>query len=100
MIRLTAGLAFFAVGCVPLPVHQELQKKLSAVSYDRNALTRNLRKCERQNKHLIDALKAKPTTIIERSVPGKEPLKPEELDAIKKKALDNAERSFKERMRK
>ncbi len=94
-----AGIAFaiFLGGCVPIQLYQDQQKKLSSINAERNNLTKELKKCDKQNKDLVDALKAKPTTtIIEKQVA--EPLKPEELDEIKRQALQEAERKFKLRM--
>jgi len=92
-------LAFIAIaislgGCVPFPVYQEQQKKLSAALADRNMLTQDMINCEKQNKRLIEALKARPRVITKDSIDSKE------LDEIKRKALEDAERRFKLRMRK
>lgn len=86
-------------GCVPLPVHQELQKKLSVRNAQANNQVKELEKCEAENRELKKALKERPVQVIERPVLNKEPIKQEELEEIKKKALEDAERRFKLRMR-
>lgn len=94
-MRVVVGvMALLLGGCVPLPIYQEQQKKLSAALADRNALTQDILTCEKQNKRLIEALKSRPRVMT------KDPIDQKELDEIKKKALEDAERRFKLRMRK
>ncbi len=79
-------------GCVPLPIYEELQKKVSAVEADKNILKKKAYACADQNRKLAEELKAA-------KLPVKNPIDKSELDEIKKQSLREAEKGYRDRVK-
>ncbi len=79
----------FWAGCVPWDMYQNQKKALSRITAERDATQIKLDNCEDENKKLKKDIRSVPVKRIE----------PAELDAIKKKALGEAEEKYKLRIR-
>jgi hypothetical protein len=76
----------FLEGCVPFPLYQDLQKKLSVSKAEINDIKKKLEACEDQKKELKAQPKASPAKIS---------IEQDELEAIKKQSLREAEHNLK-----
>lgn len=90
-----AFLLILLTGCVPIPVYQELQKKMSSVQEEKNNLKKKLEQCEGKIKKLQEDMKMEPP----KQTINQKPLAPSELEEIKRKALDDTEKRFQLRIR-
>ena len=78
----------FFTSCVPMPVYQELKRKLSASQEERNFLKKSLKDCETENKKLTET-----------PPPVRKPIDKEELEEIKRKAFEEVDQNYKLRTR-
>jgi len=73
-------------GCVPVLEYRRLQKKLSDETTEKARAKQETKLCLERNKNLIEASKSKPAPAE---------IGQSELEAIKKKAFEEAERKYK-----
>lgn len=85
-MKLWPLLLAWLIGCVPIPIYQENQKKVSALQAQLNLARKRLEECEGQNKNLKSQPKPSPVKIV---------IEQDELNEIKKKSLEEAERKSK-----
>jgi len=82
----------FLTGCVPMPVYEQLQKKISTVESEKNTLKKELDQCGEKNTKLTNELKAS-------KLPVKNVIDSDQLDEIKKRSLGEAEERYKLRIK-
>ena len=82
------GCLFFLMGCVPMVQYEKLEKNLSATKAQRDTLKKRIISCEETIKGLKEAQKIVPKTAINDA----------ELEEIKKKAFEEAEKKYQERI--